>query len=145
MGEEHCETSARAAPHKEAGNPVPARRPGVEALNVFLLALGVLPLGTLREGQCKLSSGLVRGECVRGFGGQEGQFGRDLARARRAAEQATQLAETQPVHLAAGRTRAGGRVTLSFAHEKNADHKTFITETKEFLFKIDSSSTFQPC
>lgn len=48
--EEDGEARVGRAPHEYARHPVASGRPAVEALNVFLLSLRVLPLGALRKG-----------------------------------------------------------------------------------------------
>lgn len=93
MGEQQSVSSAGRAADEHAGNAVPFRRAGHEALDGVLLAGRVLPVGALREVQRPPAATVVGHEAVGGLRGQEGQLGGDLAGARRAAEQATQLAE----------------------------------------------------
>lgn len=92
VGEEDGEARGRRAPYEQACYAVAARRPRVEALHRLLLALGVLPLGALRQGNGELGA-LVLDERVGGLGRQEGQLVGDSGRAGRTAEQATQFTQ----------------------------------------------------
>lgn len=92
VGEEDGEARGRRAAYEEACYAIAARRPRVEALHRLLLALGVLPLGALRQGDGELGA-LVLDERVRGLGRQEGQLVGDSGRAGRTAEQATQFTQ----------------------------------------------------
>jgi len=67
MREQNGKACGRRAPYEEARDSVAARSPCVKALHRLLLALGVLPLGTLRQRDGELGA-LVLDERVRGFG-----------------------------------------------------------------------------
>lgn len=71
VGKEDGEARGRRAAYEEACYAVAARGPGVEALHRLLLALRVLPLGALRQGNGELGA-LVLDKRVRGLGRQEG-------------------------------------------------------------------------
>jgi len=65
--EQNGKARGRRAADEQARDPVAARSPRVEALHRLLFALGVLPLGTLRQRDGELGA-LVFDERVRGFG-----------------------------------------------------------------------------
>lgn len=93
MGEQQRVAGAGRAADKHASNAVPSGGAGHETLHGVLLARRVLPVGALGEVQRPAAAAVVGHEAVGGLRGQEGQLGGDLAGARRAAEEATQLAE----------------------------------------------------
>lgn len=93
VGEEDGEARGRRATYEQACYAIPPRRPRVETLDRLLLALRVLPLGALRQGDGELGA-LVLDERVRRLGRQERQLVGDSRRAGRTAEQAAQFTET---------------------------------------------------
>lgn len=61
--EENREARGRRASHEQTRDPIAARRPRVESFDRLLLALGVLPLGALRQGD-RILGALVLDERV---------------------------------------------------------------------------------
>lgn len=74
--------------HKHAGDTVPPRCPGHEALDGIFLPGRVLPIRTLGEVKGPTTATLVAHQGVSGLRRKEGQLGGDFAWARRAAEEA---------------------------------------------------------
>lgn len=104
VGKQDGKPGVGAAAHEQTGDPIAAGRPREQTFDVFLFPLRVLPFGLLRQCNLTFRRGLI-GETVRRLGRQEGQFGGDPRRERRAAEYAAKFAERKPVHSERGRRR----------------------------------------
>lgn len=95
--EEQRVAAAWRAAHEHTEHAVPAARARAEHLHGVQLALGVLPVRALAQVQAARAFS-IRVHRIRRLRGQEGQLSGDAARAGRAAEQPTQLAQGEAVH-----------------------------------------------